>query len=61
MKANHSIQFIGIRTAEGSKEVDLGKICGLNGIKVLQIAAGAEHSALVTGSKLPYTSSSYFL
>lgn len=42
--------FIGIYTAEGSKEVELGKIPGLNGIKVLQIAAGAEHSALVTGS-----------
>ncbi|XP_058195304.1 ultraviolet-B receptor UVR8 isoform X3 [Rhododendron vialii] len=34
--------------SEGSKEVELGKIPGLNGIKVLQIAAGAEHSALVT-------------
>lgn len=41
--------------SEGSKEVDLGKICGLNGIKVLQIAAGAEHSALVTENALVMT------
>lgn len=47
MKTSHSI---GIHSAEGSKEVDLGEIPSLSGIKVLQIAAGAEHSALVTGS-----------
>lgn len=41
--------------SEDSKEVDLDKICGLNGIKVLQIAAGAEHSALVTENALVMT------
>ncbi|XP_058195302.1 ultraviolet-B receptor UVR8 isoform X1 [Rhododendron vialii] len=41
--------------SEGSKEVELGKIPGLNGIKVLQIAAGAEHSALVTENALVMT------
>ncbi|KAK3022911.1 hypothetical protein RJ639_046455, partial [Escallonia herrerae] len=36
-------------TAEQSNEALVGRIPNLDGIKVLQVAAGAEHSALVTG------------
>ena len=34
---------------EESRGEDLVKVQGLDGSKVVQIAAGAEHSALVTG------------
>lgn len=36
-------------TPEDSTEIVLEKVHGLNGIRVVQIAAGAEHSALITG------------
>ena len=34
---------------EGSSETLLEKVHGFDGVKVVQIAAGAEHSAAVTG------------
>ncbi|KAF8378393.1 hypothetical protein HHK36_029732 [Tetracentron sinense] len=39
-----------------SMEPILDKVPGLNGIKVMHIAAGAEHSALVTGKLVPMVS-----
>ncbi|CAL5428890.1 unnamed protein product [Camellia sinensis] len=41
--------------SDDSKETVVGKIPSLNGIKVTQIAAGAEHSALVTENGLVMT------
>lgn len=41
--------------SDDSKEIVAGKIPSLNGIKVTQIAAGAEHSALVTENGLVMT------
>lgn len=37
---------------EESREENLEKVQGLDGLNVVQIAAGAEHSALVTGNIL---------
>ncbi|KAK2990790.1 hypothetical protein RJ640_012691 [Escallonia rubra] len=47
-------------TAEQSNEALIGRIPSLDGIKVLQVAAGAEHSALVTG-KVNFSFSIVFL
>ena len=47
-------------SAEDSKEAVVEEIHCLNGIVVLQIAAGAEHSALVTGNNLFFLSFLFF-
>ena len=42
------------------REANLEKVPGLDGIKIVDIAAGAEHSAVVTG-KILFSSSSVIL
>jgi hypothetical protein len=41
--------FVFLCASADSREAILEKVPGLNGIKIVQIAAGAEHSAVVTG------------
>lgn len=46
----HIVINLVICAPENSKEAALEKVSGLDDTKVVQIAAGAEHSALVTGN-----------